>query len=361
MDAVSIVIPAFNQLEYCRACIASIIEQTRREYRLILVDNGSTDGVGEFFDSIPGAVVVHAEQNRGFAGGVNLGLGQAEGHVVVLNSDTLVSPGWLARLEAALLSAGDIGMAGPRTNNAPGPQQVPRLALRNQEEINAFAEKLAHDHAGRVREAVREAVRLVGFCMLIREEALRDVGRFDESYGIGNYEDDDYCWRLREAGYRMVIADDAFVYHHGGRTFAGMGYDDESFRELLETNRARFLGKWGYGLPGNATPRQKAEVLHARAQEALAHKRPKEAAELASEAVRLDPENGDHYALLASVMEHAGRQDMAFRLMKQAVARAPEDGLQRRNLLVLAESMGQRADAERYLRSLGEDSGSSST
>ena len=71
---ISIVIPAFNQLEYCRACIESIRRVTERAYRLILVDNGSSDGVSEYFDSLDGADVVHVPENLGFPAGSNLGL-----------------------------------------------------------------------------------------------------------------------------------------------------------------------------------------------------------------------------------------------------------------------------------------------
>ena len=69
---ITIIVPAFNQLACCRQCVESVCRHTAgRPYRLILVDNGSTDGVGEYFESVPGAVVVHSETNLGFAAGVN--------------------------------------------------------------------------------------------------------------------------------------------------------------------------------------------------------------------------------------------------------------------------------------------------
>ena len=87
---ISIIIPAFNQLDYCRQCILSVQLHTPPPYKLILVDNGSTDGVAEYFDEVPGAHVIHARKNLGFAGGVNLGMAAAEGPVLLLNRDTLV-------------------------------------------------------------------------------------------------------------------------------------------------------------------------------------------------------------------------------------------------------------------------------
>ncbi|MCX5758136.1 MAG: glycosyltransferase family 2 protein, partial [Candidatus Hydrogenedentes bacterium] len=189
---VSIIIPAFNQLHYCRQCVESIVANTDGPYRLILVDNGSTDGVREYFDSVSGAIALHAEQNLGFAGGVNLGLARAEGHVLLLNSDTLVPPGWLGRLVNALESSDGIGMVGPLSNCVSGSQQLDGLSFTSTDEVHAFAGDLAQRNAGRLRDVAR----LVGFCLLIREEAFKAVGIFDESYGIGNFEDDDYCLRV---------------------------------------------------------------------------------------------------------------------------------------------------------------------
>jgi len=75
---VSIIIQAFNQLAYCRECVEPILSHTEWPYKLILVDNGSTDGVGEFSDSIPNATVVHTGTNLGFPAGVALGKPQSD-------------------------------------------------------------------------------------------------------------------------------------------------------------------------------------------------------------------------------------------------------------------------------------------
>ena len=139
---ISIVIPAFNQLDYCKQCIETVLAYTHPPYQLILVDNGSTDGVSELFDGVRGARVIHSERNLGFAGGVNLGLRIAEGHVLLLNSDTLVPEGWLEPLERALLSADDIGMAGPMSNYVSGPQQIAGLLFESQDETEELSSEV---------------------------------------------------------------------------------------------------------------------------------------------------------------------------------------------------------------------------
>jgi len=314
---ISIIIPAFNQLDFCRACIASLQRNTARPYRLILVDNGSTDGVSTFFDSIPKAEVIHAAGNRGFAGGVNLGLARAEGHVVLLNSDTLLSPEWLERLERALLSGEDIGMAGPMSNCAAGAQQIDGLTLRTEEQIDAFARELAVRKDG----TVRSVTRLVGFCLMIREAVWREIGPFDERFGIGNYEDDDYCTRVRRAGYRLMVAEDAFVFHHGGRTFAGMGLEGAAFNQLLDENRRRYVQKWDVQIPAPPSPTRRAEQLNARAQEALAHGRAADAVRLLRAAIEADPSAPEHYNDLGAVLWRLQQPEVAYGFFLEALKR----------------------------------------
>ena len=83
--------------------------------------------------------------------------------------------------------------------------------------------------------------RLVGFCLMIKREVIDAIGLLDERFGIGCFEDDDYCVRAMAAGYRAVIADDAFVHHYGSRTFLGAGIDGGA---LMRENQQRFVEKW---------------------------------------------------------------------------------------------------------------------
>ena len=84
----------------------------------------------------------------------------------------------------------------------------------------------------------------MGFCLLIRREVIDAIGLLDEQFGIGCFEDDDYTLRAIQAGYRAVIAGDAFIHHYGGRTFVGSGVD---YGALMQENQQRFLAKWTAG------------------------------------------------------------------------------------------------------------------
>ena len=341
-ELVSIIIPAFNQLDYCRQCVDTILANTRQPYRLILVDNGSTDGVAEFFDSVPGAEVVHAGSNLGFAGGVNLGLARAEGHVLLLNSDTLAPEGWLERLEGALEQADDIGLVGPMSNYVSGGQQIDDLEFDSMDDINAFARELAQRNRGKLREAAR----LVGFCLLIRDKAFKELGYFDESYGIGNFEDDDYCLRAIRAGYRLCIAEDAFVFHYGGRTFLGMGIADDKWRGLVEENEKRFFQKWNVAPEERCDAAQEAKRLNTQAKQAVEQGDLTQAVRLLKQAIEAFPLLEVNYNDLGVVLWRMGDRDRAFGYFARAVRLNPAYAEARDNLRDAAETLGKTAEAQ---------------
>jgi GT2 family glycosyltransferase/tetratricopeptide (TPR) repeat protein len=236
--ATSVVIVVFNQLEYTRICLHSLRAFTFGDTELVVIDNGSTDGTSEELSGQPDIKLVQNTINRGFPAAANQGILASRGDVVVLlNNDTIVTPGWDRRLRAAMDSSRDIGLVGPCSNHVSGAQQVP-VSYDRLEDLNAFAE----EHTSR-NENVREDVdRLVGFCLMIKRDALSRVGLLDERFGIGNYEDDDYCRRAIAAGYRCVIARDCFIHHFGSRTFKGAGID---LGALLAENRQKYLEKCG--------------------------------------------------------------------------------------------------------------------
>jgi glycosyltransferase involved in cell wall biosynthesis len=282
---ISIVIPAFNQLEYCKQCIQSILLNTDVPYKLILVDNGSTDGVSEYFDSVPDAVVIHAAKNLGFAGGTNLGMRQAEGHVLLLNSDTIVPHGWLSRLERALMKDHRIGLLGPRSNCVSGIQQIDGLDFNSMDQINTFSDQLARENAGKLTDVAR----LIGFCLLIRDRVFQEVGYLDEAYGIGNFEDDDYCIRTLRAGYRLCMADDCFVFHYGNRTFLSMGIVDEQWHELLNRNEQIFQEKWEARPEERSNAVQQSRQFNHQARQAVDRNDLVEAIKLYKEAIACAP------------------------------------------------------------------------
>ncbi|MFO0899231.1 MAG: glycosyltransferase [Pirellulales bacterium] len=243
----SIVIVTFNQLEYTRLCLESIRHFTDEPFELIVVDNGSTDGTPGVMRAMSDVRLIENPNNRGFPAGANQGLAAAAGEqVVLLNNDCVVTTGWLRRMLAALASDPGIGLVGPCSNRVSGPQQV-AAGYEQLADLDGFAwEWGRHNDSRRL-----ETERLVGFCLLIRRSVVERIGLLDERFGLGNFEDDDYCRRAREAGFKAVIALDSFVHHFGGQTFRACGVD---FPKLLKHNELLYREKWAEQVPQTGAP-----------------------------------------------------------------------------------------------------------
>lgn len=242
----SIVIPCFNGWEYTAMCLESITRNTPEAHEVILVDNGSTDGTADRFAATwagEGALIRNP-RNLGFGEACNQGLAAAEGRrAMVLNNDTVVTPGWHAALAAALDREPSAGVAVPRSNHVGGLQLLESVGY--DEAPSPALDAFAADRAARLAGEGREVPRVTGLCALIRREVLEQVGGFDTVFRLGNFEDDDYSLRVRMAGWRLWLAEDSFIHHFGHRTFAIL---PEAYADLLEENGRRFQAKWDIAL-----------------------------------------------------------------------------------------------------------------
>lgn len=234
-DLASLILLTHNDGQYLKNCLASVRKHTPGPHEIIVVDNHTTDGSDAFLEKETGIKLIRSPKNLFFSGGCNLGLKAARGRYrVLLNADTLVTPGWLERLIRRLKRDPTVGLAGPYTNAAAGPQRVP-ATYKSVKGLDAFAEQWA-----KRREGGRlEVPRLDGFCLATTREAQETVGLLDERFGPGGYEDHDWCLRFRQAGYRLLLVEDVFVHHHGGKGYAGRDHD-----ALREKNRRLFVEKW---------------------------------------------------------------------------------------------------------------------
>lgn len=228
----SIVIPTYNGLHLLKPCIASIRQHTESPYEIIVVDNGSGDDtIGYCLRE--GLTLVALPVNSGFPIACNKGLAIASGdQIVLLNNDVLVTPRWLTNMMSALYSSEDIGLVGPVTNYASGQQQVDMVDDWDNEHFNR------PDPAG-----WHSVQRLVGLCLVMKREIFRKVGFLDERFSPGHYEDDDYCYRVRRAGYRLLMCRDTFIYHKGSASFKAE--NPEGWDVLIKRNRQLFIDKWG--------------------------------------------------------------------------------------------------------------------
>ncbi len=232
----SIIVPCVDGLRWTRECLEAVAKHTTVPHEVIVVDNASADGTGAWARR-SGARVIRNRTNLGFAKAINQGMTAARGRWLVwLNNDVVVTPGWLERLIACAERAPWIAAVGPCTDVTVGFQRVQAPAFKNARDLAAFSEAWALANAGRA-EGVH---RLTGFCVLVKRDAVRLVGLLDERFGLGTYEEFDYCLRLRQAGYDLAVARDVFVRHHGHKSFKGFA----AMADQARRNRELFLDKW---------------------------------------------------------------------------------------------------------------------
>ncbi len=221
---VDIVIPVYRGLAQTRSCIESVLaDPTRPAGRLIAVNDRSPEPeLSAWLDSlaVDGRIqLVRNRRNLGFVASVNIGIEAAGTHdVVLLNSDTEVANGWLARLAGHAYATPRVASVSPFSNNATicG---YPRVAGGPPAFGLGVTELDAACHAANAGRSV-ELPTTVGFCMYIRRAALADIGMFDtETFGRGYGEENDFCLRASARGWRHLLACDTFVYHEGSVSF----------------------------------------------------------------------------------------------------------------------------------------------
>jgi GT2 family glycosyltransferase len=235
----SVVIPVWNGMQDLPACLAALMAQEGLSFEVIVVDNASTDGSAEYVAAhYPQITLVRNAVNQGFAGGCNTGLRQARGDVLaLLNQDTEVRPDWLARLAAVLHGDPAIGIAGCKTFFADGTLQHAGGYI----DSRGLSIHAGHQEADRGQyDYLREVDFVTGAALAITRAVYEAVGDLDEGFGRGYYEDADWCYRARRAGYRVVYAPDAILVHKE-RAAALVPSHDGLY--LLHRNRLRFVLK----------------------------------------------------------------------------------------------------------------------
>jgi len=240
---VSVVVVTWGGHALTRACLDSLRAESWPNVEIIVVDNASTDATVPYLKRVaaedPRIRLILNPTNRGFAAANNAGARIARGEIVVLlNNDTVVPPGLFGRLVRHLRRDSGIGVLCPTTNFAGNEAKVDS-DYSDVSDLPAAAARRALDHAGSTFPIDVAAM----YCIAMRREVLDAVGPLDEAYGVGMFEDDDFSLRVRQAGFSVLCAEDAYVHHVGQGSFRKLSPSE--YQELWDRNKAYFEKKWG--------------------------------------------------------------------------------------------------------------------
>ena len=239
MTPISVVIPVYNAPEELERCLASVYSTVPGDTEVVVIDDASPDPstaevLRRWRETMPVSWKFHSNQkNRGFVGTANLGMRLTQNDVVLLNSDTEPTPGWLQGLQRCLSSDPLIATATPWTNNGEI-ASIPQFCQVNPVPPDAAVVAAVIARSGSA--VYPELPTAVGFCMAIARRAIDRVGLFDEDlFGKGYGEENDFSMRAVQAGMRNVLCDDVYVVHLGGRSFGptGLKPDESSMQRLL--------------------------------------------------------------------------------------------------------------------------------
>lgn len=239
---VDIIVPVYRGLADTRLCIDSVLASTPQcAWRLIVINDASpepevTAWLRERAAQDSRITLLENTENLGFVGTVNRGMALSnDNDVLLLNSDTEVANDWLDRIRRAAYGDAKVASVTPFSNNATI-CSYPRFCKDNSLPAGYNTAQLDALCAITNPDAVVDVPTGVGFCMYIRRDCLAQVGLFDtENFGKGYGEENDFCQRAAEAGWRNLHLLDTFVLHTGGVSFG----DSKSPREkaAMETLR----------------------------------------------------------------------------------------------------------------------------
>jgi GT2 family glycosyltransferase len=235
---IDIIIPVYNGFQFLEPLIKSIVKNTSMNYRIIMCDDKSSDeNVLPLLKELKkrnisiDIILLENEQNLGFIKTVNKLVKYTNNHFVLLNTDTEVPPFWIERLMYPIFKMKNIATTTPFTNagticSFPNYlEDNPIFGNMNVEELDNFFQYVNFE------KTFIEIPTGVGFCMGVNKKLVDKIGMFDEIFGKGYGEENDWCQRAIKEGYKNIHVTNLFVYHkHGG------SFPSEEKQRLINRN-----------------------------------------------------------------------------------------------------------------------------
>ena len=244
----SIIVLMWNKAALTINCLNSIIETNDyTNYEIVLVDNNSKPTekhiIREWLDKNQNHIkikYVENNENFGFAGGNNIGIRNSSGeYLVILNNDTEVLHGFIRRGWRHFQRNPNLGLLGVSTDNIGNEGRVFGSA--------ASWRKFATNVYGFLPTQSFENRTVAFFCTFLKRSIVEEIGELNEDFGVGGFEDDDYCRRVQLAGGKIRIARDIFVHHELSASFDLLS--DDFRHKNFEKNKVLYESMWGKWIP----------------------------------------------------------------------------------------------------------------
>ncbi len=253
----AVIIPVWNGRDYLARCLDALLAQDYAPLEIIAVDNASTDGSADLIRSrYPSVTLLAQAENLGFGGACNVGLGHGAGADVrvLLNQDTEVKPGWLAGLVEAFTRDPQVGLAGSKAYYPDGAIQHAGALL--DPHVGGRHIGVGQTDDGQVDAAVPFDY-LSGVALAISAPAYAAVGGLDEGFEVAYFEDVDWCYRVRAAGFRLAYVPESTLIHYEESRLRSERFE---LIYLYQRNRLRLLLKhWPMArLQGEFLPAEQA-------------------------------------------------------------------------------------------------------
>ena len=226
----SVLVPVFNSPEDTRRCLSSVLSTMAPDDELIIVDDSSenkTKKICQEFSADSRVRLFRNQNNQGYSESANFAFSlAAHKHVVLLNSDTIVSAGWLDKLQKHLQNDPNLAAVGPVSNNAQAqsiPYHISGDDLEDDQVTSFVKPQLLNEflHIWSQGTELLWAESLNGFCMMFNSESVIEIGLFDtDAFPRGYGEELDWCIRAIDAGYSLGVALDTYVYHAKGKSIS---------------------------------------------------------------------------------------------------------------------------------------------
>jgi len=217
MPLVTVIIVTLNNLNLLRNCLTSLYAQDYGAIEIIVIDNGSGKDVrGMLAAEFPEVHMVRLDKNYGFAKGNNRGIEIAQGeYIALINNDAVATPQWISSLITTIESDANIGAAASIVIDGNKPEVLDSCGVGVA--LDGMSRQTMRGIPVPQLTQAKEILLFSGCSCLLRIEALKDVGLFDEDF-FAYCEDTDLGLRMRWAGWNIVAAPGAYVYHHYSMT-----------------------------------------------------------------------------------------------------------------------------------------------